>query len=67
MVNPVLCCIALGIAYLQEDRPMPPPDSEDWGLPEGAPDDAVDDDPNDSEVPSVHRQEQVPFGRSAAR
>jgi hypothetical protein len=46
---------------------MPPPDSEDWGLPEGAPDDAVDDDPNDSEVPSIHRQEQVPFGRSATR
>lgn len=46
---------------------MPPSDTDEWGLPEGAADEACDDDPGDSEVPSVHRQEQVPFGRPAAR
>ena len=46
---------------------MPPPDSDDWGLPEGAPDEACDDDPGDDGVPSVHRQEQLLFGRPAAR
>jgi hypothetical protein len=44
---------------------MPPQDTEEWGLPDGADDECTDDEGN--EVPSVHRQEQGFLGGPTAR
>lgn len=46
---------------------MPPSDTDEWGLPDGADDEAAENDMGGDEVPSVHRQEKVPFGRAAPR
>ena len=45
---------------------MPPQDTDEWGLPDGAADEATDDS-DDSEVPSLRRQEKLLLGGPATR